>query len=199
MNPESPMRISTVCLLLCLALAACGREDPPVEPAARTPATAPEDAIAQAADAAADAAAAAADAAAPSSARAALDAWIAAWNAHDTTKLGLMLADDVEYFDAGFAGLQHGRDAALDQGVWAFLRGVPDLHWELRGEPVAGTDSIAWEWTFTGTHTGTWGGVRPTRQRVNLKGVSVMRLRNGKITHVATYYDSAALNRQLGL
>ena len=101
--------------------------------------------------------------------------------------------------DAGFAGIQRGRDAALEKGMGTFLRGVPDLQIELRGEPIVGVDAVAWEWTFTGTNTGTWGGIPATNQRIQLKGFSLMRLRGGKIVQLSSYYDTGTLNRQLGL
>ena len=183
-----------LCCTLLLLLAGCGRDDSalagkPAAVAASTPAAAAAKPVAASASAPA----------ASGGERAVLDAWLAGWNAHDAQRLGALMADDIVYFDAGFSGLQRGREAALDRGVWVFLRGVPDLHWELRGEPVVGHDSIAWEWTFTGTHTGTWGSVAATRQQLQLKGVSVMRLRNGRVAEVSSYYDSLTLNRQLGL
>lgn len=125
--------------------------------------------------------------------------WLSAWNAHDASQAAGLLADDVEYFDAGFAGIQHGRDAAMERGFSTFLRGVPDLHMELRGEPIVGKDAVAWEWTFTGTHTGTWGGVPATNQKIQLKGFSLMRLRGNRIVQLSSYYDTGTLNRQLGL
>ena len=128
-----------------------------------------------------------------------LNDWLSAWNAHDASQAAGLLADDVEYFDAGFAGIQHGRDAAMERGFSTFLRGVPDLHMELRGEPIVGKDAVAWEWTFTGTNTGTWGGVPATNQHIQLKGFSLMRLRNGRIVALSSYYDTGTLNRQLGL
>jgi steroid delta-isomerase-like uncharacterized protein len=199
MNKEARMHRYRLGLLLpvLLALGACGHEDPPIE--AKAAAAKPDAPAASAAAPASpvQAAPAALGAAAPS--RAMLDAWLAAWNDHDSQRLGALMTDDVEFFDAGFSGVQHGREAALDKGVWLFLRGVPDLHWELRGEPVVGKDSVAWEWTFTGTNTGTWGSVQATRQRIQLKGVGIMRLRDGKVSQVSSYYDSASLNRQLGL
>jgi steroid delta-isomerase-like uncharacterized protein len=186
MTPE-PRMSRTIVLLSLLLLAACAREDAKPADKAAPPAVAT----------AANAPPAARPAAGGE--RRVLEAWLAAWNAHDAPTLATMMSDDVVYFDAGFAGLQRGRDAAMDRGVWVFMRGVPDLHWELRGEPIVGHDSIAWEWTFTGTHTGTWGSVPATRQRLQLKGVSLMRLRDGRISEVASYYDSLTLNRQLGL
>jgi steroid delta-isomerase-like uncharacterized protein len=189
---RSMMRAS--CCLLLLLLAACGREDPKL---AAKPAAAPV--IPAAATAAPQAAPAVAKRADAGNERRMLEAWLSAWNSHDAQHLGSLMTDDVVYFDAGFAGLQRGRDAAMERGVWVFLRGVPDLHWELRGEPIVGRDSVAWEWTLTGTHTGTWGSVRATQQRLQLKGVSLMRLRDGRVAEVASYYDSLTLNRQLGL
>jgi steroid delta-isomerase-like uncharacterized protein len=180
--------------LLAIGLSACGREDPQLE---KPPAAPTATAIAPSTTAVREVAPP--PPAAAGSPRQVLDAWLAAWNAHDMQRAGALLADDVEYFDAGFSGIQRGRDAAIENGVSVFMRGVPDLHWELRGEPVASADAVAWEWTFTGTNTGTWGGIPATRQAITLKGVSVLRLRGGKISHVATYYDTGTLNRQLGL
>jgi steroid delta-isomerase-like uncharacterized protein len=132
-------------------------------------------------------------------ARRMLNDWLSAWNAHDTSQAAALLADDVEYFDAGFAGIQHGREAAIDKGMSAFLRGVPDLRIELRGEPIVSKDAVAWEWTFSGTNSGTWGGIPATNQHIQLKGFSLMRLRNGHIVQLSSYYDTGTLNRQLGL
>ena len=182
--------------LAAIGLAACGREDPQLQ---KQPTTAAVTAESPATSPAAVAVAPPAAPAAAGSPRQVLDAWLSAWNAHDIQRTGALLADDVEYFDAGFSGIQRGRDAAVENGVSVFMRGVPDLQWELRGEPVASADAIAWEWTFTGTNTGTWGGIPATRQAITLKGVSVLRLRGGKIAQVATYYDTGTLNRQLGL
>ena len=186
------MRTGTAALLLGIALlAACNRQEPaPAAPAeqpyvatlpkpATAPAPAPNDAQVQA--------------------RRVLNDWLSAWNAHDQSQAASLLAEDVEYFDAGFAGIQRGRDAALEKGMGTFLRGVPDLHIELRGEPIVGKDAVAWEWTFTGTNTGTWGGIPATNQRIQLKGFSLMRLRGGRIVQLSSYYDTGTLNRQLGL
>jgi steroid delta-isomerase-like uncharacterized protein len=185
MPPRKFLLLSTAALLL----AACAKQ----APAPTTPAQAYVAAIPAAPPAAARATGA------DTGPRRVLDAWLRAWNAHDTGEAALLLADDVEYFDAGFAGIQHGRDAAIDKGMSVFLRGVPDLHLELRGEPIVGVDAVAWEWTFNGTNTGTWGGVPATNQQIRLKGFSLMRLRGGKIVQLSSYYDTGTLNRQLGL
>ena len=189
----TPHRILVLALLSSCALAGCGKKPAPtpVAPEAyvATVPAAPPPGAAPPASVGGD----------TRPARRMLNDWLSAWNAHDTSQAANLLAEDVEYFDAGFAGIQHGRDAALDKGMSAFLRGVPDLHIELRGEPIVGDDAVAWEWTFTGTNTGTWGGVPATNQHIQLKGFSLMRLRNGRIVALSSYYDTGSLNRQLGL
>ena len=128
-----------------------------------------------------------------------LNRYLEAWNQHDALRVGALFDEQSQYFDAAFAGMQNGREAIVENAVEVFLHGLPDLHWELRGAPIASSEGIAYEWTLTGTNTGRWGGVSPTHQKINLKGVSFMRVRQGKIVYQAVVYDSAALNRQLGL
>lgn len=178
---------NTLALAALLLLSACGQGD--TGDAAPAPATAtPPAPVVQAAPAAAE----------PAN-LALLNAYLAAWNEHDADKAGGFLAEDVQYFDAAFAGMQRGRQATVENGIRVFLRGVPDLRWEIRSEPIVSSDGVAYEWTFTGTNTGTWGGIPPTRQRINLKGMGLVRIRSGKIVYQAVFYDSATLNRQLGL
>lgn len=178
--------------LLLLLASACGRG----EPSAPAPTSAPSIA----------APAAVAGAQAPvtqivtdSATLTVLEDYLSAWNEHDAVKAGSFLAEDTEYFDASFAGLQRGRQAVVDNAINVFLRGMPDLRWEIRSEPIVGVDGIAYEWTLTGTNTGTWGRISATQQKVNLKGQSFVRVKNGKISYQAVVYDSAVLNRQLGL
>ena len=184
----------TLAFAACALLGACGDKSGTAAPAgaakpyiASVPAAPPKPAIPNRQDVGTQAS------------RRMLEAWLAAWNSHDTSRAEQLLADDVEYFDAGFAGIQHGRDAAIEKGVGVFLRGVPDLQLEVRGEPIVGENAVAWEWTFSGTNTGTWGGIPATNQKIQLKGFSLMRIRNGQIVALSSYYDTGTLNRQLGL
>ena len=138
-------------------------------------------------------------AAGPGAEQATLQQYLAAWNAHDAPRAAALLTDDSEFFDAAFAGRQVGRAAIEEKAINVFLRGLPDLHWELRSEPVVGKHAIAYEWTLSGTNTGTWGGIPSTGQKISLKGVSLVRFREGRISYQSVVYDSATLNRQLGL
>jgi predicted ester cyclase len=51
---------------------------------------------------------------------------------------------------------------------------------------------------LTGTNTGTLMGIPAKNQKINLKGMSFVRIKDGKIIYKADYYDAATLNKQLG-
>ena len=176
MNHPSPMRLLPVALVL--ALAACGGDAP--EPAAKP--------------------VVAAKPAAPKAPTAddIIEAHLSAWNAHDIEGAGALLHDEVLYFDATYPDAQRGRQAAIDNIISPMTRAMPNLEWELRSEPIATGDGIAYEWTLTGVNTGTWLGIPATNQAVNLKGMSFVRIKDGRIIYKADYYDAATLNKQLG-
>jgi pimeloyl-ACP methyl ester carboxylesterase/predicted ester cyclase len=58
-------------------------------------------------------------------------------------------------------------------------------------------DQVTIRWTFKGTHTGAWLDIAPTQARVKVSGVTVDRLRDGKIVESSFQYDFADLRRQL--
>jgi steroid delta-isomerase-like uncharacterized protein len=200
-----PQAASAAGFALALLLSGCGGDPPAAADA--TVAPPPESPAAQATAAPAAAPPAAADAASTTGPAAPaaggtlgiVQGYLEAWNAHDVARAAMYFDENAEYFDAAFGGVQRGRAAIAENAIGAFLRGVPDLRWEVRSPPIVGPDGVAFEWTLTGTHTGTWGGVRATNQKIQLKGLSFVRIRDGKITYQSQVYDSAALNRQLGL
>jgi hypothetical protein len=46
---------------------------------------------------------------------------------------------------------------------------------------VAEGDTVVTWWTMRGTHLGEFGGVPPTKKPITLRGVNVLRIRNGRI------------------
>jgi steroid delta-isomerase-like uncharacterized protein len=125
--------------------------------------------------------------------------YMAAWNAHDAQLAGSFFADNAVYFDATMGAPQQGREAATENVIKVFMHAVPDSRWEISGEPIAVADGIAFEWTFSGKNTGNWAfGVAATNQRLNLHGVSFMRINNGKIVYEGNYYDGLTMNKQMG-
>lgn len=124
--------------------------------------------------------------------------YLAAWNAKDVDKAASFYADDVEYFDVTVGEAHKGRDSAREV-VQVFVTAAPDLKWEMKGDPIASEDGIAFQWTFSGTNTGAWGPDTPaTNKPFSFDGVTFLRVKDGKITYQGDYYDGYGFQKQLG-
>ena len=190
MRAAGVLSSAAACALL---LGACGGKEP-----ADAPATAPV-AAAPAAAAVTVPSVPAAPAVSPgpgvAASRALLDDYLQAWN----RGVAAFLANDAEVFDALLARKYGGRAEAQREVIDMYLRAVPDGQWSLRGEPVVSADGFAYEWTLTGTNSGNWTHyLRGRGQRIDFKGVSVVRLREGRIAYQANYFDTNALGAQAG-
>jgi steroid delta-isomerase-like uncharacterized protein len=129
-----------------------------------------------------------------------VEGYMAAWNAHDAAAAAAFFADDVEYLDASIGAPQIGRDSARDNVIQAFLTAVPDAQWVMNGDAVSDDDQVSFEWTFSGTNTGDWSdGTKATGKPFSIMGVSMVRLKDGKIVYQADYYDALGFYKQLGL
>jgi steroid delta-isomerase-like uncharacterized protein len=118
--------------------------------------------------------------------------WIAAWNSHDPDKMLSLFTDDIVYEDVAFGEVSHG-SAELRKFAASEFDGVPDLELKrLRADIHGGHGTI--EWTFSGTDKG----VFKTGKKFSVRGVSVIEMRNGKISRNLDFYDVATIMRQVG-
>lgn len=63
---------------------------------------------------------------------------------------------------------------------------------------IAEGELIAVHWTVRGTHDGEVLGAEPTGEEVTVTGVDLLRVEDGKIVEMLTYYDALGFMRQLG-
>jgi steroid delta-isomerase-like uncharacterized protein len=185
------------CCAAALLMAACSNDGPPA--AAAVPAAAPGAALAPVVAAVPSQPARPGLPAGATASRALLDAWLEAMNRHDEAAAAALLAEEVQVFDALLANVHRGREDARREVIAMYLRAVPDGQWSLRGEPVVSADGFAYEWVLTGTNQGNWTSyLRGRGQRIDFKGATLVRLREGRIAYQATYYDTNALGAQAG-
>jgi len=119
--------------------------------------------------------------------------WIAGWNSHDPDKMLPLFTEDVFYEDVAFGEVSHGR-AEVRKFVVSELEGVPDLELKLvRADIHDGHGTI--EWMFSGTDKD----VFKTGKKFSVRGVSVIEMRDGKISRNVDFYDVATVMRQVGL
>ena len=99
----------------------------------------------------------------------------------------------------------HSADSPEDVvGIDAFKEGItnlrtnyPDLNLTVE-ELIVKDDRIVWRWIITGTNTGTTSDIPPTGKKIQIEGVGILRVVNGKIIERLIYYNEATVLRQLG-
>jgi steroid delta-isomerase-like uncharacterized protein len=132
-----------------------------------------------------------------------LDRFLEAWHSHDPDSLPSLCTDDVLWEDPFIhpSGVAHGKEEVR---AWlaSIFRAMPDVRFELEGEPLVSLDgtTIAAVWRGRGRMTGPLDppGFAPTGHTAVLRGVDVHSFRDGKLAHVLTITDLNAAGQQLG-
>lgn len=123
-----------------------------------------------------------------------------AWNAHDVEAVVGYMTDDVVYADMALGERVEGA-AAVRELLAGMATGLSsDYRMEL-GQVVLTEDAYAVEWTMSGTNdrSDEERGMPNTGQRFSIPGVSVGRLRDGKIAENRDYWNLAGYLMQVGL
>ncbi len=122
-----------------------------------------------------------------------VEKWIAAWNSHSPDKMIPVFTADVLYEDVAFAEVSHG-SAELRKFAASEFDAVPDLELKLLRANVHGGHGTI-EWVFSGTDKGVFN----TGKKFSVRGVSVIDVRDGKISRSLDFYDSGTIMRQVGV
>ncbi len=77
------------------------------------------------------------------------------------------------------------------------LIGMPDYHTTIE-DLIAEGDKVVAHVTMTGTHTGNFWGIPPTGRRVNLTGIYIVRIKDGKIVEHWGEENGIIVIKQLG-
>jgi steroid delta-isomerase-like uncharacterized protein len=121
----------------------------------------------------------------------------AAWNSHDVDKIATFYTDDCIKEDVAVGVHVRGKEAmkAVNSGAFA---AVPDMKIELR-LIISSRDTAATEWTMSGTYSSSHPGAPLVIGRpFSIRGATIMQLREGRISRVSDYWDSAQFVRQVG-
>jgi steroid delta-isomerase-like uncharacterized protein len=74
----------------------------------------------------------------------------------------------------------------------------PDFHAQTDDQIVAG-DKVVERWTCTGTHEGEFIGAPATHRRIEIHGMDISRLEDGRLVEHWTQVDMLSLLQQLGM
>ena len=94
-------------------------------------------------------------------------------------------------------GQEQGRE-----GLKAIVHGLrvafPDMHW-VQKEMVAEGQKVVTRFVWTGTHRGAFLGIPATGKSVEVKGVVIDLLENGRMSESRILMDTMGLMQQLGV
>jgi len=115
---------------------------------------------------------------------------------NDRSKIGLL----DEIFAPDYVGYVNGRKipgVKASRGfITAFLDAFPDANYVIEDTIIAG-DRIVIRWDCTATHRGKFLGVDPTGQPIEITGITIFKLANGKIVRLWNNWDTYGLMQQL--
>jgi steroid delta-isomerase-like uncharacterized protein len=119
-----------------------------------------------------------------------------AFNRGDVNVLDELVADDFVEHDP-MPGTPPDRE-----GFKAMIRGLhaafPDFHTEVEDQIVAG-DKVVERWSCTGTQEGEFMGLPPTNRHVEIHGMDISRLADGRLVEHWTQIDMMSMLQQLGV
>jgi steroid delta-isomerase-like uncharacterized protein len=85
------------------------------------------------------------------------------------------------------------------EGIVQLYAAFPDFHGVIEDLIVdAASGKAALRWTATGTHRGTFLGVRPSGKRISFKGIEIIRIEEARIVERWGEWDGTDLLEQLG-
>lgn len=124
--------------------------------------------------------------------------YLAAWNARDAERIASFFTEDAVYDDRGAGAVMRG-PAQIRAHAAKVHAAFPDLSFELV-RAAHGENFTAGEWRSRMTHRGEIEGLAATGKVAESGGVDVATLDpEGRITHLVSYYDGAAILRDLGV
>ncbi len=126
--------------------------------------------------------------------------YIDAWNSHDGSRVADFMTDDVVYIDNALGERFEGPDAVRHFVDDMSVSASTDFSFTT-GQILTTEDSYAYEWTMVGTNDrpDQKRGMPSTGRRFEVPGVSIGRLRGGKITENHDYWNLVTYLGQIGL
>lgn len=116
-------------------------------------------------------------------------------NRKDLAAAGQYVADDFVELDP-LPGQEQGLEG-LRQWLGMYLAAFPDVHWTFE-EQVAEGDRVVSRFTWRGTNTGPFIGMPPAGKRVEVSGVVIDRLADGKLKESRMLMNTLSMMQQLG-
>lgn len=124
-------------------------------------------------------------------------AFFEALNSMDKTNPLDLCSDDTRFEDTAFGVVAEGKDN-YKTAFTRFFGSISGVRADVKSLISSGEWAAA-VWTFSGTQKGDFPGIPATGRSFSVRGVSILQVRNGKVSSRTDYWDSATMLRQLGV
>jgi steroid delta-isomerase-like uncharacterized protein len=124
--------------------------------------------------------------------------YLEAWNSHDPARVGDFMADDVDFEDVTLGEVLRGRKEVMDFVDRFSETFSTDYRFDLQTE-LATDATLALEWVVEGTHDRTSPALPATNRAFGIRGATIARIADGRITYNRDYWDMAGFLQQVGV
>ncbi|MDQ3549875.1 MAG: ester cyclase [Chloroflexota bacterium] len=119
------------------------------------------------------------------------------WNTQDVEGILAYYDEDIRWTNVALEEVYAGKDE-VRAFINRLLTAFPDLSFEVT-EKFARDDNISERWYIRGTHQGPFMGIPATGKRVEIPGISMVKMRGGKFLSDWYLFDASGGLRQMGL
>ena len=120
-----------------------------------------------------------------------------AWNSHDIERVLSFYSFDCIGSDVGQTALIRGRDGVRSM-LEMYWKAFPDLQFAIT-DTVVQDSRLVVVWVAEGTHQGPIMHIPPTGHKVEVRGVSVIDVKDGLVVRGQYIWDLAGMLRHMGL
>ena len=117
----------------------------------------------------------------------------ALWNQEDFATVDALVDPD---YDGHSSTVFDGPNGAK-QFAPVFRSAFPDFQFVIEDQ-IAEADQVATRWLIRGTHKGVFQGIAPTNKQIQLTGITLFQIANGRIVDGWTNEDVLGLMQQIG-
>jgi steroid delta-isomerase-like uncharacterized protein len=119
------------------------------------------------------------------------------WNKGNLSVADELFAPNYEHHDASTLDFGRGPESEKKRAT-LYRTAFPDIQLTME-EVIAEGEIVMTRWSCRGTHKGDLSGIAPTGKQINISGVTIARLANGKMAESWVNWDALGLMQQLGV
>ena len=118
------------------------------------------------------------------------------WNERKVQVVDKFLSPSHALVDPNASDTRTGPEA-YKEVVTRFFRAFSNLKFDVQ-DMVCEKDKVAAYWTISGVHTGEYNGIAPTNKKIQVDGISIHQIADGKIMDTLSVWDTLGLLKRIG-